>query len=287
MAALICPAPAKLNLFLHVVGRREDGYHLLQTVFQFVDLCDTLYFDLTDSGEIQCDGLDLEPEGNLIWRAAQLLREHTGIRQGIHIRVDKHIPLGGGLGGGSSDAAATLLALNRLWELNLASETLTRLGLQLGADVPVFLNGQAAWAEGVGEHLIPLPDLPEPWYLLIHPGCSISTREIFDAPDLPRNMPPVELEDFLAQRTVNVCEALVIQRYLPVHHALAWLGSHAVARLTGTGACVFAAFPEADVACQVLEQMPEDWDAWIVKGMNRSPLCAALMKGSEVCLKVL
>lgn len=276
---LICPAPAKLNLFLHITGRRADGYHLLQTVFQFIDLCDTLEFHPRADGEIHCPALEeVAPADNLVVRAARLLQQHSGTRQGVAIKIAKQIPVGGGLGGGSSNAATALLALNRLWHLDLSVDTLAQLGLQLGADVPVFVRGCAAWAEGVGEQLTCLDNLPEPWYLVVHPDCHVATGEIFSDPELPRAMEPVVAEDFRAGRTGNACEAVVTRLYPMIRHALAWLGNYGEARLTGTGACIFAAFPDPILACQVLDALPDDdWRGWVVKGLNRSPLQDALM----------
>ena len=237
------PAPAKLNLLLHVVGRRADGYHELQTVFQFLTVGDWLYFDVQQQADIALVG---EPAGvparaDLCVRAATLLRETTNCKAGVTIYNDKRLPPGGGLGGGSSDAATTLLVLNRLWGLDLGSEELARLGLSLGADVPVFVHGFAAWAEGVGERLTPVTP-PEAWYLVLVPPVSISTAAIFSDPGLTRDTPRTKIPDLHSGAGHNDCEAGVRRRYPEVAAALDWLNNFAPARLTGTGACVFAAF---------------------------------------------
>ena len=267
------PAPAKLNLFLHITGRRPDGYHLLQTVFQFIDYCDMLSFDVRDDGIIRRinEVKGIAPEADLVIRAARLLQQTTGTTRGVGIHVEKHIPLGGGLGGGSSDAATTLVALNRLWNTSLAQPELIKLGLQLGADVPVFIAGQAAWAEGVGEKLTPLI-LPEPWYLVIAPPCHVVTAAVFSNPELTRDCRPIRIENFLSGQGVNVCEPVVCKQYPPVAHALEWLAQFAMARMSGTGACVFASFSDRDDADHVFEQLPAGWVGFIAKGLNRSPL---------------
>lgn len=265
------PAPAKLNLFLHITGRRADGYHLLQTVFQFLDYSDTLHFQARTDANITVanSATEIAQEDDLVWRAAQLLQQHSGSTQGVDIRVEKQIPLGGGLGGGSSNAATTLLALNQLWSLNLPQATLAQLGLQLGADVPVFVHGYAAWAEGVGEILTPI-DLPEPWFVVVHPKVWVSTAKVFNALDLPRNQTPICVADFFAGQGGNACEAVVQQAYPAVAAALDWLGQYATARLTGTGACIFAAFNSQREADAVLQQLPVEWTGFVARGMNRS-----------------
>lgn len=267
------PAPAKLNLFLHITGRRSDGYHLLQTVFQFIDYCDTLSFDLRDDGLIRCvDRIPgVAPEKNLIIRAAHLLQKSSGTGLGADIHIDKKIPLGGGLGGGSSDAATTLIALNHLWQTAQPQAQLVELGMRLGADIPVFIAGQASWAEGVGEKLTPLA-LPEPWYVVIVPPCHVDTGEVFSKPELTRDCHPIRIENFLSGQGVNVCEPVVCKGYPPVARALEWLSKFAVARMSGTGACVFASFNERDHADRVLSELPAGWVGFIAKGMNRSPL---------------
>lgn len=267
------PAPAKLNLFLHIVGRRPDGYHLLQTAFQFLDYGDRLRFTLRHDGTIRrITSLEGVPEDrDLTVRAAALLKQTGNAVQGVDIAVEKRLPLGAGLGGGSSDAATVLVALNRLWGLNLPRERLAELGLRLGADVPVFVHGQAAWAEGVGERLTPLA-LPEPWYLVVVPPCHVATAEIFAAPELTRNAPPLKIAAFLSGAGTNLCEPVVRRRYPEVGEVLDWLGRYGPARMSGTGAAVFAAFPAEAEARTVLAQIPAGWRAWVARGMNVSPL---------------
>jgi len=271
------PAPGKLNLFLHILGRRADGYHLLQTAFQFLERGDTLDFRLREDGQIQrSEGpQDLSPEDDLTVKAARALKERTGTRLGADIRLSKLLPLGGGLGGGSSDAGTTLVALNELWKTGLAAETLQELALGLGADVPVFVGGQAAWGEGVGEKLTPL-ELPEPWYLVIQPPCRVATREIFQAPELTRNSAAITISGFRSGRGRNDFEPVVRRRHPEVAAALDWLGRSATARLTGSGACVFAEFGEEAAARSVFETLPRGWRGFIAKGCNRSPLLERL-----------
>lgn len=272
------PAPAKLNLFLHITGRRADGYHELQTVFQFLDRGDRLWFDVTDDGVITlADGLPgITPGQDLIERAAQALARHSGCGKGAHMRVEKRIPAGGGLGGGSSDAATTLVALNALWGLGLDSDELATLGLQLGADVPVFVQGAAAWAEGVGEQLTPMPDLPEPWYLVIDPAVSVSTAEIFADPQLTRNAHPLKIPAFALGTALNHLQAVVVRRYPEVAKVLSWLEKHRSARMTGSGACVFAACEDRRQAESILQQLPPPWTGFVARGCNRSPLLERL-----------
>lgn len=278
------PAPAKLNLFLHVVGRRPDGMHLLQTVFQFLDFSDALYFQPTTNSRIRhlnpLPGVAVDED--LTVRAARLLQAHTGADQGVDIRIDKRLPMGGGLGGGSSDCATTLVALNKLWGLGLPVDELAGLGLSLGADVPVFVRGQAAWAEGVGEYLTPV-DLDEPWYLVIHPGCEVSTSRVFTDPDLTRSTAPTTIRAFLtgdgSESVVhNDCEPVVRRLFPAVAEALDWLGQYASARLTGTGACVFARFDVHADAQAVLEQVPAGWCGYLARACNRSPLLDRLQQ---------
>lgn len=272
--SLSLPAPAKLNLFLHITGRRADGYHELQTLFQLLDWGDRLHFTVNGSGRVTLDsdapGIPLED--NLVYRAARLLHR-DGL--GVHIELDKRLPAGGGLGGGSSDAATTLLALNRLWDLGLAVETLQHLGSRLGADVPVFVAGHSAWAEGIGEHLTPV-DLPARWYLVISPDCHISTREIFSHPELTRNTSPIKIAAFFEGNARNDCQALVRKLYPPVDKALTWLEKFGDARLTGTGASIFAGFDSERAARAVLQQVAGQWPAVVARGVNRSPVLAAL-----------
>jgi len=267
------PAPAKLNLFLHVTGRRADGYHELQTVFQFLDLADRLYFGLRSDGEIRRHGgpAGVAPGDDLCVRAAGLLQSQGGISQGVDIYNEKILPAGGGLGGGSSDAATTLWALNRLWGVGLGTAELAKLGLGLGADVPVFLHGHAAWAEGVGEILTPV-DLPEPWFLVLNPNVSVSTAAVFSDARLTRDTPRMTIRDFLSGNGRNDCEAVVRRRYPEVAAALDWLNSYSPARMTGTGACVFAAFDAETDARATAARVPQEWTAFVARGLNRSPL---------------
>jgi len=269
----IWPAPAKINLFLHVLGRREDGYHDLQTAFQFLDYGDDLSFSIRPDGEIHRSGsvAGLEEPSDMVVRAARLLQSVIGGHVGADIRVTKRIPVGGGLGGGSSDAATTLVALNRLWRGGLDIGALAELGSRLGADVPVFVQGRSAWAEGIGDRLTPV-DFPEEWFLVIHPGVSVPTAEIFAAPELTRNSPPIKISRFLSGGGRNDCTEAVRARYAEVGLALDWLGGFAEARMTGTGACVFAAFDDSERARAVLEKVPPEWQGFAARGLNRSPL---------------
>ena len=272
------PAPAKLNLFLHITGQRpDDGYHLLQTVFQFIELADEIDFTVLASDTVQRSSTmpGVDAGDDLVVRAARCLKEKTGCKLGVDINVNKKIPAGGGLGGGSSDAATTLVALNELWQTGLSSEELACIGLSLGADVPVFVHGYAAWAEGVGETLTPI-EPEEGVYLVVHPGCSVATATVFGTSDLTRNTPPITIRDFLERGGVNDCESVVRKHYSEVAEALDWLGKFASAKLTGTGACVFAPFSDEQEAVTVKQTMPSDWQIFIVKGMNQSPLLERL-----------
>jgi 4-diphosphocytidyl-2-C-methyl-D-erythritol kinase len=266
------PAPAKLNLFLHITGRRADGLHELQTVFQLLDLCDSVGVTVLNDGRIErpAGAAGVAPEEDLVVRAARALQAATGTSLGASLRVRKRIPLGGGLGGGSSDAATTLLALNRLWGCDLSLGELAGLGLALGADVPVFVHGSSAWGEGVGERLTPVT-LPERWYVVIHPGVAVSTREVFQAPELTRNSPLITIRAFFDSGGRNDCEALVRARYPEVAEALDWLSRAAPARLTGTGSCVFAAFPSAIEAERIAARAPDRWTSFVARGLNESP----------------
>ncbi|ACX88179.1 4-(cytidine 5'-diphospho)-2-C-methyl-D-erythritol kinase [Pectobacterium parmentieri] len=269
------PAPAKLNLFLYITGQRQDGYHLLQTLFQFLDYGDTLTIRPRDDDQINLltpvNGVDNEQ--NLIVRAARLLQQHSDRPTyfGADISIDKRLPMGGGLGGGSSNAATVLVALNHLWQSGLSVDSLAELGLQLGADVPVFVRGHAAFAEGIGEQLTPA-NPPEKWYLVAHPGVSIATPLIFGDPELTRNSPIRDLESLLNQTFVNDCEAIARKRFREVEQLLSWLLEYAPARLTGTGACVFAEFDTEFAARQVLDQAPEWLNGFVARGVNVSPL---------------
>jgi 4-diphosphocytidyl-2-C-methyl-D-erythritol kinase len=275
------PAPAKLNLFLHVTGRRPDGYHELQTLFQLIDLSDTVSLSVTDDGRIErpAGPAGVDPDSDLTVRAAKALQAATGCRAGASIRIAKRIPMGGGLGGGSSDAATVLLALNHLWGCGLPVDELARLGLPLGADVPVFVRGSSAWAEGVGEQLVPV-ELPERWYVVIHPGVAVPTRDVFQSPELTRNTPVITIRDFFGPEgssgSRNDCEPVVRARYPEVADALSWLGKFAPARLTGTGSCIFAAFGSAIDAERVAARAPDRWRAFVARGLNVSPVHALL-----------
>ncbi len=270
------PAPAKLNLMLRITGRRDDGYHQLQTVFQFLDWGDQLQFESTTDGSITLatPTPGVEPNEDLCLRAASLLRQRGGRRAGAVIHLRKQIPMGGGLGGGSSDAATTLVVLNRLWGLYLSTSELESLGLSLGADVPVFVRGCAAWAEGIGEQLTCI-EPEEPWYLLLIPTVRVVTAAIFADPELTRDSSPAKMADFLRGGYGNDCEAVVRRRYPEIARALDWLSPHAPqasARLTGTGACVFAAFGSRERAEQVSARVPAAWRSHVLRGVNRSPL---------------
>jgi 4-diphosphocytidyl-2-C-methyl-D-erythritol kinase len=267
------PAPAKLNLCLHIVGRRADGYHLLQSAMQFIDLADELRFYRRPPGQIErvAGPADIPSDQDLAVRAARLLAAHIGSDAGVGIELRKRIPVQGGLGGGSSDAATVLVALNRLWDSTLNVDALAELGLQLGADVPFFVRGQAAWVEGVGERLTPA-EFPESVYLVVKPAAAVSTAEIFQAPELTRNSPITTIRAFLAEGGRNDCEATVRSRYPDVAEALDWLGKVSNPRLTGTGACVFAAMPDGAAAAAVRSTLPARWTGFVTRGSNRSPL---------------
>jgi 4-diphosphocytidyl-2-C-methyl-D-erythritol kinase len=286
------PAPAKLNLFLRVLGRRPDGYHALQTVFQFLDLADRVRVSPRPDGAVRrtYDLPGVAPGRDLVVRAAEALRAAAGVGAGADLGLEKCVPLAGGLGGGSSDAATTLVALDRLWGLGLGEGRLAALGLGLGADVPVFVAGHAAWAEGIGEVLTPVV-LDEPWYLVLHPGCAVSTAAVFADPRLTRDSPPLKILDLfrregvgppratvaeLIERADNDCEALVRRLYPPVDEALRWLGRYAPARMTGTGACVFAAFPTEADARAAAREVPAPWQGFVARGRNVSALRAAV-----------
>ena len=277
------PAPAKLNLFLHVTGRRTDGYHLLQTVFQLLDYCDEIFIEPKRDGEIRRpEGLaGIAPDEDLVVRAARLLQTASGCPQGAEIRVRKRIPAGGGLGGGSSDAATVLVALNRLWGLDWPVERLAGLGLRLGADVPVFVHGHSAWAEGVGERLAPI-HLPPAWYLVVCPDCAVSTAEIFSDPELTRDTPETTINGFLSAGGRNDCEPVARRRYPAVSAALDWVAARSGgegARLTGTGGCVFARFEDDSRARAALEGLPAHWTGFVARGLAESPLLARAWAG--------
>ena len=278
LSHLSLPAPAKLNLFLHITGRRADGYHLLQTVFQLLDYGDELKFSLRDDNQItlNCDATELATHDNLVLRAAYLLREHTGATQGVDIELIKRIPTGAGLGGGSSDAATALVALNTLWQCQLERSALATLGLRLGADVPVFVHGKSAWAEGVGEVLQPV-SLPALYYLILSPPCHVSTATIFSHQQLTRDTRAIKMAAFLAGQSKNDCEMLVRTLYPEVNAALEWLGQFAQARMTGTGSSIFASFSDEASAREVLRQLPSaqhghlrNISGFVARGVNES-----------------
>ncbi|WP_281187858.1 4-(cytidine 5'-diphospho)-2-C-methyl-D-erythritol kinase [Vibrio harveyi] len=267
------PSPAKLNLFLYINGRTENGYHELQTLFQFVDHGDELTIQANDSGEItispEIEGVPLQD--NLIWKAATALQRYAKCSYGAHIDLHKILPMGGGIGGGSSNAATTLVALNYLWQTHLSDDELAEIGLALGADVPVFVRGFAAFAEGVGEKLSPAhPD--EKWYLVVRPNVSIATADIFGHPDLARNTPKRDLETLLNTPSVNDCEKIVRMLYPEVDKQLSWLLQYAPSRLTGTGSCVFAEFSSKSEAETILAQLSDKVSAFVAQGRNISPL---------------
>ncbi|MDN5848380.1 MAG: 4-(cytidine 5'-diphospho)-2-C-methyl-D-erythritol kinase [Nitrococcus sp.] len=267
------PAPAKINRFLHIIGRRDDGYHLLQTVFQFLELGDWLHFTCTTDGQITRFGAvpGVSAAADLSVRAARLLQQSTGCALGAVIQLDKCLPTGGGLGGGSSDAATTLVALNEIWGTSLGEDTLAELGLRLGADVPVFVRGRAAWGEGIGEQLASVT-LDEPWFLVVDPRIIVATAAVFQATELTRNSPRITMDDFYADRVRNDCEPVVRRLYPEIDCALDWLGRFGKARLTGTGACIFAHFEQEREARNVLASLPQRWRGWVARGCNRSPL---------------
>ena len=282
MNTLTCPAPAKLNLFLHVVGRRTDGYHLLQTLFRFIDLNDTLHFTLRMDGQVHRVNMleGVPPEQDLCVRAARLLQQDTGCKLGADIALEKRIPMGGGLGGGSSDAATTLLALNRLWQLGLSRQRLMQLGLSLGADVPVFVFGENAFAEGVGERLQPYP-LPEAWYVVLCPPVHVPTAQIFTHPELTRNTISMTMRalprglDFRAgsrKGLKNDLQAVACKLYPAVAEHLDWLAKFAPALMTGSGACVFAEFASEVEAQTVLQQLPSNMRGFVARGLQQHPL---------------
>ena len=267
-------APAKLNLFLHVTGRRSDGYHELQTAFQLLDIGDTLEIESTRGGDISFSGPDLgiPDSDNLVVRAAMALKALPSVPAdfGAVIRLTKRLPSGGGLGGGSSDAASTLLALNALWRLHLPTEKLQQIGARLGADVPVFVLGRSAWAEGIGEKLTPM-QLPAAHFVVLKPDCSVQTGQIFSHRELTRDTPPITMHAFFAGHSRNDCEPIVRRLYPQVDKALNWLQNFGDARLTGTGACIFCRCDSSARAHWIVEQVPPPWHAWVATGLDASP----------------
>ena len=269
---LVWLAPAKLNLCLHIVGRRADGYHLLQSALQFVDLCDELRFHERPAGKIEriAGPAEIPAESDIAVKAARALATGRDV-PGVGIELHKRIPVQGGLGGGSSDAATVLVALNELWRLQLSVDELTRIGLTLGADVPFFVRGSAAWVEGIGEKLTPY-DFPERHFLIVKPQAAVSTAEIFQAAELTRNSPVTTIRGFLAEGGRNDCTSCVRSRYPEIAEALDWLQEFGEARLTGTGACVFVALADEQAARAVRARLPARWSGFVARGLNRSPL---------------
>jgi 4-diphosphocytidyl-2-C-methyl-D-erythritol kinase len=267
------PAPGKLNLMLRVVGRRADGYHLLQTVIRFVDFGDIVSLRIRDDGVVKRinEVAGVDGDADLTVRAARLLREATGCAEGVEIRLEKRLPLGGGLGGGSSDAATALLALNHLWRLGLTRAKLLALAVQLGADVPVFVFGENALAEGIGEILTPVA-VPEAWYLVLTPAIAVPTAAVFAAPELKRDSKPIRIQSFSVDLAVNDLEPLVCQAYPEVARHLQWLRQFGPAMMTGSGACVFAAFASEREARAVLAKRPDSMEGFVARGLERHPL---------------
>lgn len=268
-------APAKLNLFLHILGKRSDGYHNLQTLFQFITIYDKLWFELRHDGKIVIDQ-PMPDQDNLIYQAAVKLQQHSNCKLGANIKLQKNIPMGAGLGGGSSDAASTLLALNELWQINTQKKQLAELGLSLGADVPIFIHGEPAFAEGVGDILTPAPSIAN-WYLVVTPSCHVSTAEVFTHHDLIRNGNYVEIKraeskqlnyEYIFNLTRNDCQPLVTKLYPEVKEALEWLNQYSQARMTGTGSAIFASFQNKKRAEQVAQQLPQQWQSFVVHNTN-------------------
>jgi len=270
-------SPAKLNLMLHITSQRDDGYHNLQTAFQFIDLNDTLTFNKTDRKIQRISGNEQVAEkDDLIIKAAKLLQQHGSTTQGVDISIHKNIPMGGGLGGGSSNAATTLMALNYLWDLQLNSNELQQIGLQLGADIPVFIFGQNAWAEGVGEELKAIK-LPKIWFLIIHPQVFVSTGQIFSSKHLTRDCHPITIRAFLEGSGQNVCEPVACELYPEIQTAIDWLSQFSPARMTGTGACIFAKFDSAEKANFVKSKIPEQWTGFVAEGLDSNPVTKACL----------
>jgi len=282
--AIDFPSPAKINLFLHIVGQRDDGYHNLETLFQFINHSDTLTLTVTDTPEIDLltpiEGVN--NEDNLIVKAAQLLKHKSNTPLGVKISINKILPMGGGLGGGSSNAATILVALNTLWHCQLSLRELATLGLSLGADVPIFIHGFSAFAQGIGDELTAV-EPQEAWYLITKPECSISTQQVFTASDLPRNTQrltanALKTNDFINDSFHNDCQTLVIKRYPEVAKLLAWLVEYAPSRMTGTGACVFTRFSSQNEALALQAKLPKGISSFVAQGLNQSPLCSVIAK---------
>lgn len=282
LTELTLPAPAKLNLFLHITGRRDDGYHLLQTVFQILDYSDEIQLSLREDQEIiRVKGLeDVPHESDLCVKAARLLKAETHSKLGVNISIKKNLPIGGGIGGGSSDAASVLLGLNKLWQCDLNIQEIADIGLKLGADVPVFIHGHSAWAEGVGEQISAIK-LEEKWFFVLYPKIFVSTAKIFADQGLTRDNEPIKIARFLRgngfKDLSNVFEPIVKNKYPEIADAIEWLSSFSPARLTGTGSCIFASFDNQESARKVLEKLPKKWQGFVAKGVNQSPLVKALL----------
>ena len=274
IAPFTLSAPAKINLCLLITGRRPDGYHDLQTAFQMLDICDTLSFELSDQLSVESN-IDLPVQTNLVYLAAKLLQEFSATKQGATIHLDKFLPMGAGLGGGSSDAATTLLGLNRLWNLNISAEELMRLGRQLGADVPVFVFAQSAWGEGIGEVLTPLV-LKSSFYLIVSPNCHVDTARIFSHPELTRDSSTITIARFLEHGARNDCEIVVRELYPEVDEVLLWLNKWGPAKMTGTGSCVFLQIDSRLEAQSVAKQVPEQWTTFVAQGLDKSPVVSEL-----------
>mgnify|MGYP006073075395 FL=1 len=274
IAPFTLSAPAKINLCLLITGRRPDGYHDLQTAFQMLDICDTLSFELSDQLSVESN-IDLPVQTNLVYLAAKLLQEFSATKQGATIHLDKFLPMGAGLGGGSSDAATTLLGLNRLWNLNISAKELMRLGRQLGADVPVFVFAQSAWGEGIGEVLTPLV-LKSSFYLIVSPNCHVDTARIFSHPELTRDSSTITIARFLEHGARNDCEIVVRELYPEVDEVLLWLNKWGPAKMTGTGSCVFLQFDSRLEAQSVAKQVPEQWTTFVAQGLDKSPVVSEL-----------
>ncbi|MEY8197625.1 MAG: 4-(cytidine 5'-diphospho)-2-C-methyl-D-erythritol kinase [Colwellia sp.] len=278
------PSPAKINLFLHIVGQRKDGYHNLETLFQFIDHSDTITLTATETPDIELltpiEGVN--NDDNLIIKAARLLKRKSNTALGVKISINKILPMGGGLGGGSSNAATVLVALNTLWQCQLSLSELSVIGLSLGADVPIFIHGFSAFAQGVGDDLT-AAEPQESWYLISKPECSISTQQVFTAVDLPRNTKKLSLSalntsDFINERFHNDCQTLVIKHYPEVAKLLAWLVEYAPSRMTGTGACVFTRFSSHQEARSLQAKLPKGISSFVARGLNKSPLCSVIAK---------
>ena len=270
---LTLPCPAKLNLFLHIIGQREDGYHLLQTLFQLVDFGDSLSITVTDDAKLQlkANKPELETSDNLVIKAAKLLQKHSNSTYGAKFYLEKRLPMGGGVGGGSSNAATALLGLNKLWNCELSLEELAELGAGLGADIPVFVHGRSAWAEGIGERLTPM-ELPNLWYVILTPPCKASTPQIFSHSELTRHTSAITIAPFPILGSKNDCEQVACQLYPEIRKALNWLNQHSQARMTGTGASIFASFESEDKARKILDIAPDELEGFVARGINKSPV---------------